>query len=146
MKTIKLIWLQLIAFIAILNLNYMYFSSGTIVATLSVEYLKYILLPLFSAIILFIAIMFSSLSYFIIRAKTRKNLLRISIIFLSIIMIASIISRILELINGNFCPICWFQTILYIIIFVLSISISSDLYKLLHKLFEKRNLKLSFEK
>ncbi len=128
MKTNKLIIYQILILITIINTFYIYFANGldSIRFTKSFFLMTYQgLIPIF---LLWIIGLLVTISYVIKRVIIKKNLLKISSIILLILLSFSIIGRIREIIYGTFCLSCWTNTILYLILTVLTITILKDLY------------------
>ena len=137
MKTKKLIAYNIITFLLILNTLYLFFSEGMDRFSLTSSYLKTIIIPVMLISLLFFMNFLVNYSYIISSAKYKKNMLRTTAIFLMIILILSIFTRISELFIGKFLFLLWMNTIMYAILLILVILILKELYKLISKLFEK---------
>jgi len=137
MKTKKLIAYNIITFLLILNTLYLFFSEGMDRFSLTSSYLKTIIIPVMLISLLFFMNFLVNYSYIISSAKYKKNMLRTTAIFLMIILILSIFTRISELFIGKFLFLLWVNTIMYGVLLILVILILKELYKLISKLFEK---------
>ncbi len=137
MKTNKLITYNIITFLLILNTMYLFFSEGMDRFSLTSSYLKTIIIPVMLISLLFFMNFLVNYSYIISSAKYKKNMLRTTAIFLMIILIMSIFTRISELFIGKFLFLLWLNTIMYGVLLILVILILKELYKLISKLFEK---------
>lgn len=132
MKTSKLIIFNLISFAISVNTAYLYSINFS---TFSISgYLFGIL----SILAFYMSSLFISISYVAQKAITKKNLLRLSLLIITIFLIISIISRIKEIIAGIFCYPCFINTIALIVLFSINLSILCDLKKLVNKLFLKK--------
>lgn len=137
MKTKKLIAYNLLTYIAVLNLLYLFFGGeGLDRFVLNYSYMKNLILPFILITLLVLVNFFINYSYITASSLHKKNLLRISAIIIMIILIISIFARISELFNGKFILFSWISTLLYLIMLSLIISILKDLYKLISKLFK----------
>ena len=120
-----------------LNTLYLFFSEGMDKFSLTSSYLKTIIIPVMLISLLFFMNFLVNYSYIISSAKYKKNMLRTTAIFLMIILILSIFTRISELFIGKFLFLLWVNTIMYGVLLILVILILKELYKLISKLFEK---------
>ncbi len=134
MKSGKLVTFNILAFLTSLQVLYLYFGRGANEFSMTSGYLTSILSPFFTILVLFILALFVNLSYVAVKAKTRKNLLRISMLALVIMIIVSVIGRGFEIMDSYFCISCWFVTILYLLMLIVVIMILKDLYKLVKEL------------
>lgn len=138
MKIGKLITYNILALLLSLNIIYLYFSAGLGAFSLSKGFIYSILRPLGQILLLFISVLFINLSYIVISAKYKKNLLRISLMIISVLMIANIVKRILEYIDGFFWVAGNISMLLYIVLFIFNILILRDLFKLIKRLFSNK--------
>ncbi|MDA3856005.1 MAG: hypothetical protein PF569_07115 [Candidatus Woesearchaeota archaeon] len=139
MKISKLIIYNLVIFIATLNVAYIYTSVGLNAFEYSKEYFKTIWQPIVLIFVLFLAQLFANLSYITTYSRTKKNLLRISLLTITILFIMNIIVRIIEYINGTFYIAGNILMLIYLIIIILNITMLKDLYHLVKKLFNQNN-------
>lgn len=71
----------------------------------------------------------------------KKLMMRFQLVFLLVLVIASLVSRIMEAISGNFN---WYfawrvgATVLYFIVFMITISMSKDVFKSLKEIYYSR--------
>lgn len=135
MKTGKLITFNILAFITSLFVAYLYFGGGTQAFSLTSGYLASVAQPFILITVLFVTSLLTNLSYLATYAKSKKNLLRISLILISLLTLVSIIIRIIQAIKGNISAILILGTIFYIILLVLNIMMLKDLHRLIRKLF-----------
>lgn len=135
MKKGKFITYNILAFIAILNTAFIYFAGGLQVYTFTREYLTTIIQPLISITFIFITMLLVNSSYIATHVKSKKNLLRVSLLILVIMLALSIYGRIREILIGSFCLSCWLSTVLYMLLVLFNVLILRDLYKLVKKLF-----------
>lgn len=139
MKTGKLITYNIILLFTALNIIYIYTSAGLNAFEYSKEYIKTIWQPILLISILFIVQLFTNLSYIVTYSKTKKNLLRLSLIITSILFIVSLIVRIIEYLHGTFYIAGNTLMILYLILLISNIVILKDLFHLVKKLFNQNN-------
>lgn len=137
MKIGKLITYNVLTVLLTLNIFYLYFSGGLQPFSFTKEYIYLVLKPLLQALILFLTALFISMSYITKYASTKKNLQRVSLISVFILMCLNIIKRILEYKSGIFWIAGNVSMLLYIILFILNILILRDLFLLIKKLFNK---------
>lgn len=135
MKTGKLILFNSLGFFSMLLVILTYSYYGFPGVQRSWDYVFQVIPPLVTLLVLWISMTFTSLSYIVSKVLHRKNLLRASIIPLLILTLTSIITRILEFVEGVFCIVCILLTIIYIVLLCLNISILNDLYRLVKELF-----------
>ena len=128
MKTKLLIIYQIFAFIAA-TLFLSLFSGSKI----SFEVIPYIL-PVLGAIGLTIILV--SVAFVTPRVLYRKNLLRISGLIVGVLFVSSLISRIIEIVNGNFSILATFLTFIYLILLIIIIKTLKSLYELVEKTFK----------
>lgn len=135
MKTGKLFWFYVLSFIASINILYIYFGGGFGAVSFTKNYFLSVYKPFLSILGLFIIVIMTSFAYIVISGRKRKKLIKFSLFLLFILLIISFIARIQETIAGNYCILCWTNTILYVILFLLEMCMAKDLYILLRKLF-----------
>lgn len=135
MKLTKIIIFNIIAFITAINIFYVYYGAGSPQMSFTKEFFANNALPLLLITTIFITNLFANISHLATRAIIKKNFLKINFILLLIILGFSIFSRIKELISGVFCIQCWTLTLLYLILFILTILMLRSLFKLIRELF-----------
>ncbi len=135
MKTGKLITFQIIAFLAAINMFFVYVSGGFSSIEPTTRYITNISIVIFNYMTLFSVIMLVSLSYVVLKAITKKNLLRVSLLILAIQLVVSMILRAIEFAGGTFDMFAILQTIFYLVLLILNISILKDLFKIIQTLF-----------
>jgi hypothetical protein len=135
MKIGKLVWFNILAFLLMLNTAFLYFAGGLEAYTFTKGYFTSIMQPLVSIVFIFVVMLLVNSSYVVVYAKRKKNLLRISLIFLVIMLVLSLFGRVREFIVDVTCWLCILNTILYIVLVVFNVSILKDLYRLVHDLF-----------
>ena len=135
MKTGKLITFQIIAFLAAINMFFVYVSGGFSSIEPTTRYITNISIVIFNYMTLFSVIMLVSLSYVVLKAITKKNLLRVSLLILAIQLVVSMILRAIEFAQGTFDIFAILQTIFYLVLLILNISILKDLFKIIQTLF-----------
>ena len=79
-------------------------------------------------LILFGSLVMISLSYAVKRVLVKKNLLRIPLVLLSGLFIASFVSRIQEITASNVCIICLIATTLYLLLIIITMIMAKQLY------------------
>ena len=134
MKIGKLIAYNIIIFIMMINTLFLYFGGGFGAYSFSKAYFTSIWGGLFMMSLLWIVGLLTNLSFIVSRALYKKNLLRISGFMVLVLTIVSIVGRIVEIVNGTFCGACWVQTVLYIVILVLTVLMLRDLHRLIRTL------------
>lgn len=139
MKITKLIIYNILILIATLNIIYIYTNVGLNAFEYSKEYFKTIWQPIIMIFILFITQLFTNLSYITTYSKTKKNLLRISLLTIATLFIINIIVRIIEYISGTFYIAGNVLMIIYLTILILNITMLKDLFYLVKKLFNENN-------
>ncbi len=135
MKTNKLILYQIVLLLTIINTFYLYFGGGLSAFSFSKTFFMGTYQAGLTIFILWMVGLLVTLSYIVKRVIVRKNLLRISLILLGLLLLISIISRIMEFIWGVFSISCILNTVLYLILFIITISILKELYLLITELF-----------
>ena len=134
MKITKLITFNIISFILMISTLYLYFGGGIGIASATKVYFLAVITPIALIGIYFTTALLVNLSYIVVSAKKKKNLLRISSIIISILFISSVIKRIIEIVAGEFCFVCWINTVLYLVLVIINILILSELFQLVRKL------------
>lgn len=142
MRTKKLILYHLIGFLSMLSTFYLYFGAGMPAFSLTRGYLETLGQGFITILILFLTISFVSLSYAATRVLYKKNFLRVSLILLVLLFLASIIGRIIELVNGNLCEICLINTFLYLGLGLINYFMLKDLHNLVKDLFQAEGIEL----
>ena len=136
MKTEKLILINVLAFMTSILVLYLYFGSGAGHFALSKGYLLSVISPFLTILTLFIITLCVNISYVAVKAKTRKNLLRASMLVLIVMVIISIAMRVIEVIRGSFCLSCFVVSGFYLVLLGAIIFILKDLNKLIEELSE----------
>lgn len=136
MKTGKLIGYQILILITIINTFYVFFGGGINAISLSKSFFLNTYQGGVIILLLWTIGLLVTLAHIVKKVILRKNLLRVSLIILSTLLLFSIIGRVIELTKGVFCVSCWINTALYLILVILTIVILKDLYKLIYELFE----------
>jgi hypothetical protein len=136
MKVNKLIIYQIVVLLTMINTFYLYFGGGLGAFSVSKAFFMSTYQGGLMLFVLWILGLLVTLSYIVQRVIVRKNLLRISLIIVGLLLLSSIIKRIMEFISGVFCVSCIISTILYLILFIMTISILKELYLLIEKLFD----------
>lgn len=135
MKKGKIIFFYIFLILTIINTVLMYINTPIInIDAMAMFGLTLVALVL-SALFTFIAAMSN-------RRFTKKFMLRLQLILLIILVIASFRSRVIELIFGNFdMYLVWrvCATVLYFIVFLFTVGLSRDVFKQLLAIFENRN-------
>ena len=131
MNTSKLIIFNILAFITSIFTLKLHFGAG-----FTGGWSSALIMPILTITLLFLVTLLTSLSYIVTRALHKKNLLRISILVLIILSLASIIARILEAVRASVCRICIVQTLLYLVLLGLNIFILKDLHILIEDMFK----------
>jgi len=131
MKTYKIIIFNIISFLLAINTAYLYginFQQFSLSAYLS---------AIISIVLFFVVNLFISLSYIVKKVIHRKNLQRISLLIIFILLVLSLIARGKEVFASTFCYICWVNTIGLFVLFVINISVLKDLRRVVRGLFIK---------
>lgn len=137
MTITKYIWFYILVILTLFNTYYLYFGQGLGAVSWTGAYFKAIALGVISMLVVLLINMLVFISYLSSRALYKKNFLRVSLIILGVMFAISLILRIIQVIQGNFCFACWVNTLLYLAMFLLVFFMLKDLRKLIHKLFLK---------
>ncbi len=86
---------------------------------------------------LILIIIFCIFTYLIQERIIKKNFLRISLILSLILIISSVIKRFMDIISSQFSIWTYLNTLLYILIFLVLISMSKHLYEILTEMIEE---------
>ena len=114
----KLITLNILGLLAMLNTFYTFFNNGIPAFSLSNDYFSHIAYGGFIILSIWLLILISTLNSAAKRALHKKNMLRIPLAFFVIILLISISSRVNEALNGTYCIPCYIQTVLYLLIII----------------------------
>ena len=123
--------------LTLINTYLIYLGGGTPAFSFTMAYLKAMAFGGGFLILLFLINMFVTLSYSAKRALHKKNLLKVSYIFLIIFFIYGLIFRIKEIMVGVIIYSHWINTILVWILIVIVYKMLKDLHKLINQLFNK---------
>ena len=139
MKTTKLVIYNLLVLLAMLNVIFIYISQGLNAFELTKEYMKTIYMAIIYILVLFLIQIMTNLSYIKTYAKTKKNLLRVSLILTTILFIVSLILRIIEYTHSTFYIAGNVLMLIYLIIIIFNITMLKDLFLLVKRLFNQNN-------
>ena len=137
MKNGKLIIFNIILLIAMMNILVIKFANGLGPYSLSLGYFKSVIGGALSFFILWLTGLFTTLAYSVSKGLYKKNFLRINLLIFFILIVIQIYLRVVEIMGGVFCGICWLQLVLYIILFIVTILMLRDLQKLIRRLFSR---------
>lgn len=136
MDNSKLIWFNIVTFVTMLATLTLYFTKGLAPLSYTTQYAMAILPALVTLIVLFIVNLLVILSFLVARGLYKKNLLRVSMLLLIVMLIVTIGGRVYEVVVvGTFCWSCLIMVVLWIVLLVLNIIMLRDLYKLIQDLF-----------
>ncbi len=114
----KLITLNILGLLAMLNTFYTFFNNGILPFSLSNDYFSHIAQGGFLILLIWLLILISTLNSAANRALHKKNMLRVPLVFFVVLLLISISLRINEALNGTYCIPCYIQTVLYLLIII----------------------------
>ena len=134
----KLITLNILGLLAIINTFYTFFINGLPPFSLSNDYFSHIALGGFMILLIWLLILIPTLNSAANRALHKKNMLRVPLAFFIILLLISISLRIKGALNGVYCIPCYIQIVLYILIIIILYLMLKNLHRTIDTLLSQK--------
>ena len=134
----KLITLNVLGLLAMLNTFYTFFINGIPSFSLSNDYFSHISRGGFMILLIWLLILIPTLNSAANRALYKKNMLRVPLAFFVVLLLINISLRIKGALNGVYCIPCYIQIVLYILIIIVLYLMLRNLHRTIDTLLSER--------